>query len=278
MRTAAERGARPREHIEGSFDRAAEPPAERQMTAYLQVLDRCDRGVERRVEVVGVEGLEEPVAQRHLLQAGSHLGEREVDPLGVQLVVEVLEHRRRGHVDVGDGLALQHDPPRLALADQADGSAGGRRRRWRRTAGPPSGTRRCRELPGVGLVADAMPAVDALRPDRGRRRGATSCGGRTAGSPARWRRRCPGGRRGASRRAWRPARREGARAHLADSGAARARSMSDSAAAITTAASAAWGRSASSAFRNSRSTATSAGPDQAGDLALGARLVGHRGS
>ncbi len=54
-------------------------------------------------------------------------------------------------------------------------------------------------------------------------------------------------------------------------------SISDSAATITTAARAVCGRSASSEFRNSSSTATRAGADDPGDLALGSRLLCHRG-
>ena len=53
------------------------------------------------------------------------------------------------------------------------------------------------------------------------------------------------------------------------------RSSSESAAAITTPASAAWGRSASRPFRKRRSSDDDAGADDAGELALGARLLGH---
>ena len=68
--------------------------------------------------MVAVEGLEEPVVVDEVTEAGAQLDEGEVDALGVELVVEALEHSGRGDVDVGDGLALQHHPRRPALLHQ----------------------------------------------------------------------------------------------------------------------------------------------------------------
>ena len=64
--------------------------------------------------------------------------------------------------------------------------------------------------------------------------------------------------------------------HAARRGRATAKSASESAAAITTAASAVCGRSARSELKNSSSSATHAGADQPGELALRARLLGDR--
>src|SRR3954453_21105602 len=61
---------------------------------------RVKRRFERGVELVAVQRLEQAIAQREVLQASAHLGERHVDPGGVELVVELLEHRCRGQVDV----------------------------------------------------------------------------------------------------------------------------------------------------------------------------------
>ena len=47
-----------------------------------------------------------------------HLGERHVDARRVQLLVELGEHLGRGHVDVGDRLALDHDPLRTVGAHE----------------------------------------------------------------------------------------------------------------------------------------------------------------
>jgi hypothetical protein len=53
-----------------------------------------------------------------VMEAGAELDERQVDALGVELVVEAVERVGRGDVDVGDGLALQHHPRRLAFLDE----------------------------------------------------------------------------------------------------------------------------------------------------------------
>ena len=39
-------------------------------------------------------------------------------PLFVEFDVELFEHAGRGHVDVGDRLALEHDPPWAALVHE----------------------------------------------------------------------------------------------------------------------------------------------------------------
>ena len=54
-------------------------------------------------------------SQRQLFEAIAQLDEGEVYGRCIQLAVELLEHLGRGHVDVGDRLALQDDPVGLAL-------------------------------------------------------------------------------------------------------------------------------------------------------------------
>ena len=54
--------------------------------------DGCDGGLERGVEAVTVERLEETVATNQVLEPGAHLRERHVDARGVELAVELLEH------------------------------------------------------------------------------------------------------------------------------------------------------------------------------------------
>ena len=87
--------------------------------------------VQRRVE---------PVAADQALEAVAQLDESQPGAGGVQLLVQGLEHRRRRDVDVGDRLALEHDP----------------------RGGPP--TRQLphlvAELPTVGEEERCLPAVD----------------------------------------------------------------------------------------------------------------------
>ena len=66
--------------------------------------------------MIFVERVHQPVAQSQLFEAIAQLDEGEVYSRCIQLAVELLEHLRRGHIDIGDGLALQDDPARLALA------------------------------------------------------------------------------------------------------------------------------------------------------------------
>ena len=68
------------------------------------------------IEVVAVERLEQPVALHEILQPAAQLDECHVHAFGVQLLVELFEHAGRGHVDVGDRLALHDDP---AMADRS---------------------------------------------------------------------------------------------------------------------------------------------------------------
>ena len=133
------------------------------------------------------------------------------------------------------------------------------------------------DLPGVGMRADAVPARRALEPAQDGAVGPPV-------APEEQQDRQGDGDDDALQDAEQhhPERgderhREGAGTH-AEVAAQRAKSMSDRAATITTAASAVCGRSASSEFRNSRSTTTSPAPTTPVSLALGARLLGHRGT
>ena len=229
--------------------------------------------------MVAVEGVEEPVAQDEVLQPVAHLDEREVHASALSSSSSCSSIAGRGHVDVGDRLALQDDPRRVAARARAAGSGGGTARRWRRTAAPPTGRRRCRAAVGrPGGRSTSVPAVDAVDlAEHG-----------AVGPPA-----APEEQEDRQHD-----REDDALEHAeehdagggderehaaptcgpASSGGARARSISDSAAAMTTAASAVWGRSASSELRNSRSTATRPAPTRPVSWRLGARLLGHRGA
>ncbi len=68
--------------------------------------------------MIAVERLQEPVAQREILEAAAHLRERHVDSCGVELVVELLEHLGGGDVDICDSLALYDNPFGLALTHE----------------------------------------------------------------------------------------------------------------------------------------------------------------
>ena len=59
-----------------------------------EFLDLPDGGLQRRVEVVAVEGLEQAVAYRQVLWAVAQLGEGDVDSGGIQLLVERTSLRR----------------------------------------------------------------------------------------------------------------------------------------------------------------------------------------
>ena len=90
----------------------------------VRLVGRCDRSdlgegsLDRIVEVVAVERCEQPVVVHEVLQPVAQLDECDVDALLVQLDVELFEHVGRGDVDVGDRLALQDDPPWVALAHE----------------------------------------------------------------------------------------------------------------------------------------------------------------
>ena len=56
--------------------------------------DPFEGGLERGVEVLTVEALHQPVAEREFLEAVAHLDERYVDPDRVEFVVELLEASR----------------------------------------------------------------------------------------------------------------------------------------------------------------------------------------
>ena len=79
--------------------------------------DGRDGGLERRVEAVTIERLEQTVATNQILEPGAHLHERHVDARGVELTVELLEHLGGRHVDVGHRLALDDHPRRVAFGD-----------------------------------------------------------------------------------------------------------------------------------------------------------------
>ena len=112
--------------------------------------DRGDGRLEGGVEVIFVERVHQPVAQGQLLEAIAQLDEGEVYARRVQLAIELLEHLRRGHVDVGDRLALQDDPVGLALAREPPDLVAEPSRSWRRTAAPPSGRR---QRPGAPVAS-----------------------------------------------------------------------------------------------------------------------------
>ena len=190
-----------------SMRRSVSSPGPVRALVAAEGLDRClaERFADRGVEVVAVQGLEEPVVVDEVAEAGAQLDEGEVDALGVELLVEALEHPGGGDVDVGDGLALQHHPRRPALlhelADLVGEDAGVGEEQWRLPAEhhDVGDARRSRHRPG----RCASPRGRA--PVRAPRRAATSCDGRRAGSTARRRRRCLRGRRGRRRRRWRRA-------------------------------------------------------------------------
>jgi hypothetical protein len=72
----------------------------------LAALDLLEGSLERGVEVLAIESLQQAVTQREVLETAAHLRERQVGSRGVELVVELLEHLGGGDVDIGDGLAL----------------------------------------------------------------------------------------------------------------------------------------------------------------------------
>ena len=99
--------------------------------------------------MVAVERGEQAVPEDEVLQSVAQLDEGEVHALGVQLAVELLEHVGRADVDVGDRLALQHDPLGTALVDEVANLLA--------------------EHAGVGEEQRCLPAVDedpALAPRR----------------------------------------------------------------------------------------------------------------
>ena len=220
----------------------------------------------------------QPVVVHEVPQAAAQLDEGEVHALGVELVVEPLQHPCRGHVDVGDRLALQDHPRRPALPDQlahllAEHARVGEEQRRLPPEHEHAGVLDESRRPGCRCASPR-----GRTPGRAPRRAATSSAGRTAGSTARRRPRCPRGPRGRSRR--RSPRARAPRPIVAPStpGRGRAKSASDSAAAITTAASAEFGRSASRPLKNTQQQHDEAGTDDAGELRLGARLLGHGGA
>lgn len=78
---------------------------------------RCDGGFERRVEAVTIESLEETVPTNEILESDAHLREGHVDARLVELTIELLEHPRRRHVDVGHRLTLDNNPRGVAFTD-----------------------------------------------------------------------------------------------------------------------------------------------------------------
>ena len=165
-----------------------------------------------------------------------------------------------------------HRGPAPARGGEPSGENG---RRWRRTAGPPSGRRRCREpaAPGVGVelcqpsttvpaehLAGGPPAPLEEQQDR------EPDGDEDALEHPQEHHAEHGGERQQRTR----------RSADAEVAAQVPRSISDSAAPITTAARAVWGRFASRSWRNEQHRRDRCGAHQPGHLALGARLLGNR--
>ena len=73
--------------------------------------DLGEGGLDRIVEVVTVERCEQPVVVDEVLQPVAHFDEGDVDALLIQLPIELFQYVGGGDIDVGDGLALQDDPP-----------------------------------------------------------------------------------------------------------------------------------------------------------------------
>ena len=97
--------------------------------------DGGDGGFERRIEAVTIERLEEAVATDEILESGPHLSESHMDARGVELTVELLEHSRCRHIDIGHRLALDDDPHGMALGDEHGGSGSGRLRQFAKNSG-----------------------------------------------------------------------------------------------------------------------------------------------
>ena len=85
---------------------------------HLGGVDVGQRLLDRAIEVVPVERLVQPVLVDEIAQPGAEFDERHVHPLFVEFDVELFEDAGRGHVDVGDGLALEHDPAGPALVHE----------------------------------------------------------------------------------------------------------------------------------------------------------------
>ena len=138
-------------------------------------LEFLESSLERGVEVLAIESLQQAVAQREVLEAAAHLRERQVGPGGVELVVELLEHLGGGDVDIGDGLALQDHPPGLALthefADLQPEGAGVGKEQW----GLPAVHNDAWDLLCVWMTCRRRATLRHLRVCPGRRREATNC-------------------------------------------------------------------------------------------------------
>ena len=112
--------------------------------------------------MVAVERLEQAVPQREVVQAVAQLDERQPDAPCVQLDVEGLEHLGCGDVHVGDRLALQDDPARLALAhERTDLPAEDARVREEQRGLPPV-DEDAGDLFRLRVGLDVVPAAEAL--------------------------------------------------------------------------------------------------------------------
>ena len=216
--------------------------------------------VDRGVEVVAVEGLEEPVVVDEVTEAGAQLDEGEVDALGVELVVEALEHPGRGDVDVGDGLALQHHPRRPALPHQLAHLVGEHARVGEEQRRLPAEHHARR-----GAPTRPSPPWSLCQPSRPGTRPSTS----PCGHQFRWKKSRIDSTTATTMPSRTPRKMTPALATSESTTAERrnlhtrvssAKSASDSAAAMTTAASAEFGRSARSPLKNTSSSTTTPAP------------------
>ena len=85
-----------------------------------------------------------------------------MDSLAVELLVELFEHLARGHVDIGDRLALHDDPGRLVFAHQPTNLLPERPRIGEEQRRLPAEHHDASELAGIRVCLDAVPTRDSL--------------------------------------------------------------------------------------------------------------------
>ena len=130
-----------------------------------RVVDVGEGIVDRVVEVPPVECFEQAVTRHEVVEAAAQLYEHDVRAAVVELVVETLEHVGCGHVDVGDCLALDNDPTGTGGDDQPTNLLAERAGVRKEEGRLPAENHDIRSLHGVGIDGDAVPeSSEATRP------------------------------------------------------------------------------------------------------------------
>ena len=134
-------GRRSRAGDPRSVERVGRAPtrADRPAGVLLDV-DGLDCGVDCRVEAVSIERLIQAIPGDQVLQSRPHLGKGHMRACRVEFEVELLQHLRGRHVEVGHRLALDDHPGCAALTDKLSDLVA--------------------KLRGVGEKQGRLPAID----------------------------------------------------------------------------------------------------------------------